>query len=360
MTFNKEKLFRIFISLGLILLFQITINKKSNVALGCTSISLLVRSNKVFGRNLDVDSDMGNIFINPHGINKTAYFSSTCQETPAKWTSKYGSITFNQISKDIPHGGMNEAGLVVEHLFLGETQYEPKDSRPALISHQWVQYMLDNCKDVAEITEVAQTIRISASDYKFPIHFHVMDKSGDRAIIEFLNGEMIIFRKESYIIGVLANSTYKNSLNKSKEYSNLKKQNVLPTDISNSIERFIKASELVESYNENNSSDIISYSFSILDSVKNSTKWQIVYDLENLEIHYRTESVTKIRTLSMVDFSFNESKTISINDDSDLAANWLLFSTEINRTLIHDICDQSEFINSILGNEKEEIANYPY
>ena len=280
-------------------------------------------------------------------------------ETQAMWTSKYGSITFNQISKDIPHGGMNEAGLVVEHLFLGETQYEPRDERPALISHQWVQYMLDNCKDVAEITEMAQKVRISASDYKFPIHFHVMYKSGDRAIIEFLNGEMIIYRKESYEIGVLANSTYKNSLTKSEEYSKSNRENTLPTDISNSLERFIKASELVESYEKDKSSNIISYSFSILDSVKNSTKWQIVYDLENLQLHYRTESETKIKTLNMGDFNYNVSKTISINDDPDIAENWLVFSTEINRTLIHDICKQSEFINSILGSEKEEIAIYP-
>lgn len=237
-----------------------------NVAFGCTSISLLVGSNMVFGRNLEVDCDMGNIFINPHGTNKIAYFLSTCQKTPAKWISKYGSITFNQISKDIPHGGMNEAGLVVEHLFLEESKYEQKVKRPALISHKWVQYILDNCSNVQEVVEINDKIRISNSEYKLPIHFHIMDKSDNRAIIEFLNGEMVIYRNESYEIGVLANSTYKNSLTKSEEYSNLSKENTLPTDISNSLYRFIKASELVKCYEEENT--ILSYSFLILDSEK--------------------------------------------------------------------------------------------
>ena len=80
MDFKREQLFRIFIFLGKILLFQITINKKTNVAFGCTSISMMVGSNKVFGRNLDVDSDIGNVFINPHGTPKIAYFSSTCMK----------------------------------------------------------------------------------------------------------------------------------------------------------------------------------------------------------------------------------------------------------------------------------------
>ena len=34
--------------------------------------------------------------------------------TPASWVSKYGSVTFNQYGRELPTGGMNEAGLVVE------------------------------------------------------------------------------------------------------------------------------------------------------------------------------------------------------------------------------------------------------
>jgi len=29
-----------------------------------------------------------------------------------------GSVTFNQVGRDLPYGGINEAGLVVEHMTL--------------------------------------------------------------------------------------------------------------------------------------------------------------------------------------------------------------------------------------------------
>src|SRR5210317_1434248 len=117
----------------------------------CTTFTTKTNSELIFGRNLDVESDIGNVFINPRRQKKTAYFSEKSKEIPAKWKSKFGSITFNQISKNIPHGGMNEKGLVVEHLYLEESAYESSDARPALMSHQWIQYMLDTCKSVNEI-----------------------------------------------------------------------------------------------------------------------------------------------------------------------------------------------------------------
>ena len=36
------------------------------------------------------------------------------ERQPARWTSKFGSVTFNQYGKDNPMGGVNERGLVIE------------------------------------------------------------------------------------------------------------------------------------------------------------------------------------------------------------------------------------------------------
>jgi choloylglycine hydrolase len=361
----ESQLFRLAICLGILILFsQVAFSQteEPNLIHGCTSFTLIVGSNLIFGRNLDVDSDIGNIFINPQGLNKTAYFDSTSAEIPAKWTSKYGSITFNQISKDIPHGGMNEQGLVVEHLFLAESKYPEMDNRPALISHQWIQYMLDNCKNVSEVIELDSEVRISQSDFKITIHFHVMDKTGDRAIIEFLDGKTKVFRNDTYIVGALANSTYENSLNGSGEFVGLGGNISLPTDVSNSIDRFVKAAGMVNNYPGEDTEPLIPYSFSILDSVRNNTQWQIIYDIRNLQIYYRTESLKTIRVIRLKDFEYSNTKsikTISINDDPVVDDNWLLYSTDINRNIINEICNKSEFINSVLGDEKEEIAVNP-
>lgn len=362
---NKFLLIPLIICLGVFNLFSqlaFSQTEEPNLLHGCTTFSLIVGSNLIFGRNLDVDSDIGNIFINPQGLKKTAYIDSTSVEIPAKWTSKYGSITFNQISKDIPHGGINEHGLVVEHLFLADSKYPEIDNRPALISHQWVQYMLDNCKNVSEVIESDSEVRISQSDFKFTIHFHVMDNTGDRAIIEFLDGKTNVFRNNTYLVGALANSTYENSLNSSEEFVSLGGNMALPTDVSNSIDRFVKAAGMVNNYPGEDIEPLIPYSFSILDSVRNNTQWQIIYDIKNLQIYYRTESLKTIRIIRLKDFEYSNTKsikTISINDDPDIDVNWLYYTTDINRNLINEICNKSEFINSVLGNEKEGIAVNP-
>jgi len=324
---------------------------------GCTTFTIKSQSELIFGRNLDVESDIGNVFINPIGLEKRAYFRKRSKEIPAEWKSKFGSITFNQICKDIPHGGINEKGLVVEHLFLEESVYEQSDARPALMSHQWIQYMLDNCASVNEIIESCSRVRISDVDHKFPIHFNTMDSNGDRAIFEFLDGKMLVYKNEACAAGVLSNSTLENSIKSIKNNDVISKTNSLPTDITNSIERFNIATELVKKYKDQN---VIKYGFSILDMVRNNTQWQIVYDIKNLKIYYRTKSQKTIRILNLsdCDFSDTSSKTTGINENSEAKYNWLISSREINIEMINSICNKSEFINSVLGKEKEEIANY--
>ena len=48
----------------------------------------------------------------------------------ATWTAQYGSITFNQYGRELPTGGINEAGLVVESMALSEARYPEPDHRP--------------------------------------------------------------------------------------------------------------------------------------------------------------------------------------------------------------------------------------
>ncbi|KJF42184.1 linear amide C-N hydrolase [Draconibacterium sediminis] len=320
----------------------------------CTSFTIKTDSELIFGRNLDVETDIGTVFINPREVKKTAYISRKCNETPAVWRSKFGSITFNQISKDIPHGGMNEKGLVVEHLFLEESVYEQPDERPALISHQWIQYMLDSCKSVNEIIKSCTEVRISNVDFKFPIHFNTMDRNGDSAIFEFINGKMLVYKNNPRLDGVLSNNTIENSLNQNEHIKDIGKNNY-PTDVANSLERYNIAKELVEKYEGQNEID---YSFSILDAVSNNTQWKIVYDIKNMKIYYITNSSKKVRTMNVKDYDFTyyTSRTIDINKNPNVKNNWVIYNHAINSEIINSICDKSEFINSILG--KEEIASY--
>ncbi|MEJ2544932.1 MAG: hypothetical protein P8Y99_12770 [Calditrichaceae bacterium] len=125
------------------------------------------------------------------------------------------------------------------------------------------------------------------------------------------------------------------------------------------MERFWKATELVKKFSGH---DAIKYSFSILDAVRNNTQWQIVYDVKNLKVYYRTKSKRKIRLINLTDcdFSRTKSRTICIHENPETESSWLPFSNLKNQEMINSICDRSEFINSVLGEEKEEIAKNDY
>src|SRR5258708_28633340 len=115
-------------------------------AFPCTTFVMQGDGHIYFGRNLDWDWESGLVIVNQRNIKKTAVVMPG--NAPAQWTSKYGSVTFNQFGQEMPYGGMNEAGLVVENMWLDETKYPAPDSRPSINLLQWIQYQLDNCRTV--------------------------------------------------------------------------------------------------------------------------------------------------------------------------------------------------------------------
>ncbi|HJT66923.1 MAG TPA: hypothetical protein VJ749_10740 [Pyrinomonadaceae bacterium] len=110
-------------------------------SLGCTTFCLAGAGEVLFGRNYDWIIGDGLVIVNKRGVVKQATIVES--NNAAKWVSKYGSIPFNQYGRENPAGGMNEAGLVVEQLWLDETEYPEADARPALGTQEWVQYLLD-------------------------------------------------------------------------------------------------------------------------------------------------------------------------------------------------------------------------
>ncbi|WP_110931266.1 carcinine hydrolase/isopenicillin-N N-acyltransferase family protein [Paenibacillus bouchesdurhonensis] len=128
---------------------------------------------------------------------------------PAVWRANYGSVTLSQVGRELPNGGINEAGLVVEQTTLWETEYPSPDHGSAVGELQWIQILLDSCGTVTQALEAASQIRISQGTSK--LHFLLADRSGDWAVIEFLEGEMIIHKGEG-LPSVLVNSLYKRGL----------------------------------------------------------------------------------------------------------------------------------------------------
>ncbi len=120
---------------------------------------------------------------------------------PARWTSRYGSIvttTYGIGSAD----GMNEHGLAGHLLYLNATDFGPRDvNKPGLQAGLWLQYALDNARTVTEalgLLEQVQIVMVEAHGHKATVHLALEDATGDSAILEHLNGKVVIHHGRDY------------------------------------------------------------------------------------------------------------------------------------------------------------------
>src|SRR5262245_53683429 len=140
----------------------------------CTTFCLRDGSHVVFGRNYDFGIGDGLVIVNKRNVEKT----SAMGDHPARWTSRYGSVTFNQFGREFPTGGINEKGLVVELMMLHGSRYPDADARPTVGVLEWIQYQLDNRATVAELLAAGDDIRIQGET---PLHYLVADPTGAAA-----------------------------------------------------------------------------------------------------------------------------------------------------------------------------------
>lgn len=184
----------------------------------CTTFVLSDGNVVLFARNFDWDWGDGIVVVNQRDIEKTAFIAPP--EKPARWTSKYGSVTFNQFGREMPYGGINEVGLVVEQMMLFESKYPKPDERPAVNMLQWIQYQLDNCQTVEEVIATDKFLRQTVPQGKQRIHYLICDASGNATTIEFLNGKMVYHdflelthdRHRNYLYGFFRKQDVKQTL----------------------------------------------------------------------------------------------------------------------------------------------------
>src|SRR5688500_3491130 len=177
-------------------------------ALACTTFCLKNKGEVLFGKNYDWMIGDGAAFVNRRGVSKWSGLEN--EKNPAKWTSRYGSVTFNQYGWESPSGGMNEAGLVIELMWLDDTKYPAADLRPAIDVLEWIQFNLDTAATTSEVIANAEKVRIAS---RINLNDLVNDKQGNAATIEVLNGKLVAHTCEKLPVPPLANDTYERSLN---------------------------------------------------------------------------------------------------------------------------------------------------
>ncbi|MBN1950235.1 MAG: linear amide C-N hydrolase [Bacteroidales bacterium] len=328
-------------------------------ARACTTFCLSDSTHLVFGRNYDFPTGYGLVVINKRNVKKTTAMLRPPEKT-MEWTSKYGSITFNQIGQEFPHGGINEKGLVIEMMWLEGTRYPEADERYGLTELQWIQYQLDNAASVEEVLASREWLRIS-NQSTAPLHFLVCDANGNTASIEYIEGKMVFHRGEDLPLRVLSNDMYGESLKYTESRSESGGKKNTPWT-SSSPDRFARAAYMIKNYEDE---DIIDYSFDILKAVSQGsyTHWSIVYDISNLSINYRTLPNQEIRSLSLEDFDFScgsPALYVDINENiPDIERAFRPCNYQTNRDLLENVCNNVKFLSQMPPEARDMTANYP-
>ncbi len=324
----------------------------------CTSFCFQDDGQWVFGKNLDWMIDDGMLVVNKSGVEKR----SRVAENPAAWVSEYGSVTVNQYGREMPMGGMNEAGLVVENMWLDEIEYPAPDQRPALSVLEWVQYELDTAASVDEVAASDEVVRIRTGSQ--PLHFLVCDASGGCASVEFLGGRAVIHSGESMAITALTNSPYDQSASFVVRVAG-DESSATFTEADYSLKRFYWAAGGVRSYQPGSGESAVEHAFGILEKVSiDRTQWSIVYDVANRRIHYKTRSNPTVKHVDVSAFDYGCDTPVKILDlqaavSGDVTASFTDYSYEANLGLIRRAFAGTEFLRSTPDDALQQLAAYP-
>lgn len=155
----------------------------------------------ITGRTMDWKSVIPtNLYIFPRGMHRSGADSGNT----VHWTSKYGSLIASGFDMGTSEG-INEKGLVVNLLYLPGTVYATgDDTRPVLGISVWAQYVLDNFETVAEAVQQLgrEEFRIDApampGGEKSTMHMAMSDPTGNSAILEYIDGKLMIYQGNEY------------------------------------------------------------------------------------------------------------------------------------------------------------------
>ncbi len=299
----------------------------------CTVFVLSCGDTIVAGKNLDWPVGDGFIVANPSGMYKVAMVRPGRE--PVRWISRYASITFNQFGTGFPLGGMNEQGLVVEEVSYGPSVYSSEDERPVINEMQWIQLQLDKYTSVKEVIQAVKDVRIEK--YLFGIHYLICDRSGDAAVIEFIDGKMKVFTGSELPVRVLSNNTYENSLRYLNRHQGFGGK-IAVQHLTGSQERFLWAAGLIKNYRRIRNRSLAAYGHTILDDVRQAdTRWSILYQPSAMAIAFEIPGKHPQTCLRFgeVDFSSLRIHPLSVPDqDSSHTINFVPAAAETDQELL--------------------------
>jgi len=272
----------------------------------CSTIIFGDGEHKFLAENYDYVLDHGLVSTHQKGTKKSN--GQLNERKAVYWSVKFGSITFSQLSLELPVSGMNEAGLAIALMWHDGGDCGDSEKYRRLNSLQWIQYQLDNFATIDEVIECLQTIRPEPGPV--PLHYNLLDARGNSLAVEFEGGELVLHKNVEFPI--LTNTGYRASIeavNRSDDRrlteNSLGRFNRLYKQLSSlEVDLTVQTGfNLLDSVNQV-SSNTGSFPWSSYDN-ETTTVWSIVFDPVNQVIHLKTNVNEAVREFRLSDFSFD-------------------------------------------------------
>ena len=257
------------------------------------------------------------LWVFPRGMKRNGEVG----EKSITWTSKYGSLSASVYNIGVGEG-VNEKGLGVHLLYLAESDYGNTTDRPRISIGAYPQYILDNYATVAEVVKGLKKDNIQIVAPKAPsghassVHFAISDTSGDSAILEHINGKLVIHHDKAF--KVMTNSpTYDQQLTLDNYWKDIGGMTMLP-GTNRAADRFVRASFYINALPK--TSDAREAVASVMSVMRNvsvprgikdpskpniaSTIWRSVFDHTNLVYYYEPTSSPNVFWVSLKKLNF--------------------------------------------------------
>lgn len=218
----------------------------------CTRVVYLGPEDRVLtGRSMDWKLPMvSNMWAFPRGMER----DGAAGPRSAEWTATHGSVIISGYDMATADG-MNELGLVVNLLWEVEATYPEDDGvTPRVSLSVFPQYLLDRFATVEEaVTDLRENpvqvatgeVPVGPPGRSATVHLSLSDATGDSAIIEFVDGEMVIWHDRAY--QVMTNEpTFERQLAVLEYWQAVNPREFLPGTVRAS-DRFVRAHFYVKS-----------------------------------------------------------------------------------------------------------------
>ncbi|MEM9633046.1 MAG: linear amide C-N hydrolase [Pseudomonadota bacterium] len=245
-----------------------------SAALACSTVAFRNTDQPLLAYNFDFEAtDAGYLLINPIGTSRR----SIMEGDAASWTSRFGSITVNQIGPGMPAAGMNTAGLVISLMWNREAVYSGRGNAPVVSELEFIQRLLDTSGTVEEALAGIDDVSIRGL---VPIHYFLFDASGNAAIVTPGEAGLMLHQGNDLPVPALTNTSYPNALDHLKNHAAPIGAPGVVSDVvsggAGSLKRFRLAAAAAAQMSEGANS---TQAFDVLDDLATpSTRWQVVFE----------------------------------------------------------------------------------